>query len=154
MWGLDLTVYQLPTRHFKIVSLPYSSIYVHYLFSCIGFSPQLVNITGEEELTAGYAGYTLVCLAERENHLPTSSSIAAQWFGPDNTLINDGMNFIISGSSTTTSTVLTSRLTFNSVYTSQAGVYTCRTLLTIPGVVINDSVEVNLTVKVKCKSLG
>lgn len=50
--------------------------------------------------------------------------------------------------------VVTSRLLFNSLMTSQAGEYTCRTLLSIPNIdVFHHAVDQILTVVIECKSL-
>ena len=75
-----------------------------------------------------------------------------QWLDLNDVVISEGNpNHTISGGGPTTNTVLTSRLTFNSLYTSQAGEYSCRTLLTIPGTVDNHAIEEIFTVAVKCK---
>ena len=74
-----------------------------------------------------------------------------QWLDPNGGAVADGVNFTISGSGPTTNAVLTSRLTFNTLYTSQAGQYTCRTLQTIPGIVTDHPEPVTFTVVVKCE---
>ena len=100
--------------------------------------------------TAGYSGYTLVCTTNREADLRSSSTLSVQWLDSDGNLITDGDGLIITGSQGPSNDIsLTSRLTFNSLLTSQAGLYTCRTLLTIPGTVVDHPVEYNFTVAVK-----
>ena len=115
------------------------------------FPPQLVSITDEGVSTAGYAGYTLVCTTNREEDLNPASTLTVQWLDPEGDMITSGGDFSISGTQGPSSDVsITSRLTFNSLTTSQAGLYTCRTFLTIPGTVDNHKVEYNFTVAVKC----
>ena len=103
--------------------------------------------------TAGYTGYTLVCTTNREPDLNPASTLTVQWLNPEGNITN-GDDFSISGTQGPSSEVsITSRLTFNNILmTSQAGLYTCRTLLTIPGTVVNHEVEYNFTVTVKCES--
>ena len=75
-----------------------------------------------------------------------------QWLDLNDAIISESNpNFTLSDVGQTNSTVLTSKLTFNSLYTSQAGVYTCRTLLTIPETVDNHTIDETVTVSVKCK---
>ena len=117
-----------------------------------GFPTQDVDsIIAEGVSTAGYSGYTLICNVSKEPDLPPSSTLAVEWLDPNGSVINDGTNFTISRSGPTTSTVLTSRLTFNNLYTSQAGEYTCRTFETIPNIVTNHPVLMYFTVNVKCE---
>ena len=118
-----------------------------------GFPTQEVHpITTEGISTAGFSGYTLICNTSKESDLPSTSTLVVQWLDQRGNLINAaGVNFTVSGSGPTTDTVLTSRLTFNHLYTSQAGVYTCRTLLTIPGTVSNHTELTSITVYVKCQ---
>ena len=119
-----------------------------------GFSTQLVNpITAEGSSTAGFSGYTLTCITRRESSLPPTSTLAVQWLDPSGNVITSGTNFTISGTGPTTNIVLTSRLMFNTLFTSQAGVYSCRTLQTIPEIVTNHSESVIFLVQVKCKSM-
>ena len=116
-----------------------------------GFPTQDVDpITDEGVSTAGYSGYTLICNVSKEPDLPSSSTLAVEWLDTSGSVINDGTNFTISGPGPTTNTVLTSRLTFNNLYTSEAGEYTCRTLQTIPGTVTNHPELVYFPVNVKC----
>ena len=105
-------------------------------------------ITDEGISMAGFSGYTLICNTSKE---PLRPALAVQWLDPRGIVIVSGTNFTISGSGPTTDTVLTSRLTFNNLYTSQAGQYTCQTLQTIPGIVSNHPETVTFTVAVKCK---
>jgi hypothetical protein len=74
-----------------------------------------------------------------------------QWLDPRGNVISSGENFTISGVGPTNDVGLISRLVFNSLYTSQAGDYTCRTLQTIPGTVINHPEPVTFSIQVKCK---
>ena len=85
----------------------------------------------------------------KEPLLPPASTLAVQWLDPSGTVIVSGTNFTLSGSGPTMGTVLTSRLTFNNLYTSQAGQYTCRTLQTIPGIVRDHLEPMTFTVFVK-----
>ena len=119
----------------------------------IGFPTQLVDpIADEGTSTAGsVSGYTLICSTSKEPDLPTTTTLAVQWLGPRGNVISRGTNFTISGAGPTTDDVLTSRLTFNNLYTSQAGMYTCKTLQTIPGTVTNHPEGVTFTVQVKRK---
>ena len=129
---------------------------LHFNICCISvvdFPPQLVTITDEGVSTAGYPGYTLVCTTNREASLNPASTLAVQWLDSDGNVITSGDVFSISGTQGPVSDVsITSRLTFNSVMTSQAGLYTCRTFLTIPGTVVDHTVEYNFTVTIKCES--
>ena len=103
--------------------------------------------------TAGYTGYALVCTTNREANLNPASTLAVQWLDSDGNMIISGDVFSISGTQGPVDDVsITSRLTFNSLMTSQAGLYTCRTFLTIPGTVVDHRVEHNVTVTVKCES--
>ena len=103
--------------------------------------------------TAGYSGYTLVCTTNREAGLNPASTLTIQWLDSDGNMITSGDDFFITGTQGPVSDAsITSRLTFNSLMTSQAGLYTCRTLLTIPGTVVDHVVEDNFTVTVKCES--
>ena len=61
--------------------------------------------------------------------------------------------YITGSEGPTNDVIVTSRLIFNSLLTSQAGEYTCRTLMTIPGTeILNHTVDATFTVIVKCKS--
>ena len=103
--------------------------------------------------TAGYSGYTLVCTTDRDADLNPASTLTIQWLDSDGTVISSGDDLSISGTQgPVNDDHITSRLTFNSLMTSQAGLYTCRTLLTIPGTVVDHIVVDNFTVTVKCES--
>ena len=120
------------------------------LYIVADFPPQLVNVTDEGVSTAGYSGYTLVCTTDRDGDLSPMSTLTLQWLDSEGNLITSGDSLTITGSQGPSNDIsLTSRLTFNSLLTSQAGLYTCRTLLTIPGTVIDHPVEHNFTVAVK-----
>ena len=117
-----------------------------------GFPTQLVNpITAEGISMAGFSGYTLICNTSREPDLPPSSTLAVQWFDPRGNVLTNGTMFTILGAGLTTDTILISRLIFNTLYTSQIGVYTCRTLQTIPGTVVNHPESLIFPVQVKCE---
>ena len=122
--------------------------------AAIDFPPQLVTVTDEGVSTAGYTDYTLVCTANRAADLNPLSTLTVQWLDSEGNEITNGDDFSISGTQEPSSDVnITSRLTFNNILmTSQAGLYTCRTLLTIPGTVDDHQVEDNFTVTVKCES--
>lgn len=110
-------------------------------------------ITTEGISTAGFSGYTLICNTSKTSYLPSASTLAVEWLSPSGNVINSGTNFTITGTGPTTNVVLTSRLTFNILLTSQAGVYTCRSLQTLPGVIANHPTSVTFLVQVKCMLL-
>ena len=125
--------------------------YTRYSLSA-GFPTQLVDdITDEGVSLAGFSGYTLICNTSREPDLPSETTLAVQWLDPRGNIISNGENLTISGAGPTNDGSLTSRLVFNSLYTSQAGEYTCRTLETIPGTVTNHPELVTFPVQVKCE---
>ena len=76
--------------------------------------------------------------------LPPTSTLAVQWLDPRGNVISSGGNFTTSGVGPTTDIRLISRLVFNSLYTSQAGDYTYKTLQTIPETGINHPEPVTL----------
>ena len=118
------------------------------------FPTQFVDhITDSGISTAGFSGYTLICRTNKEPGLPPTSTLAVEWLDPSGNVIANGTNFTVLGSGPTTDDVLTGRLTFNDLYTSQSGEYTCRTLQTIVGTVTNHSENVTFTVTVKCNSI-
>ena len=122
-----------------------------YSFST-GFPTQFVDDIAVEGVSlAGLSGYTLICNTSREPDLPSETTLAVQWLDPRGNIISNGENFTISGAGPTTNDSLISRLVFNSLYTSQAGEYTCRTLQTIPGTVTNHPELVTFSVQVKCE---
>ena len=110
----------------------------------------LVDISDEGEPIAGYFDYALICVTERDPYLSSLSTLAVQWLNSSGNKITGGVNFTIFESGPTNDTVLESRLSFSNLYTSQAGVYECRALLSIPGTDINYSVRANFSVHVKC----
>ena len=129
-------------------------MYAYNLPLFIGFPTQLVDPIADEGISsAGFSGYTLICNTSKEPDLPPSTTLAVQWLDPRGNIISSGTNFTSSGAGPTMDIVLTSRLNFNDLYTSQAGEYTCRTLQTIPGTVTNHPEPVTFTVQVKCKLL-
>ena len=118
-----------------------------------GFPTQFVDdITDEGVSLAGLSGYTLICNTSREPNLPSETILSVEWLDPRGNIISNGENFTISGAGPTNDIGLISRLVFNnSLYTSQAGVYTCRTLQTIPGTVTNHPELMIFPVQVKCE---
>ena len=126
---------------------------VLYYLKPLDFPIQTVDpITTEGSSTAGLSGYTLICTASKNQFLSPLATLAVQWLDLNDAVISESNpNFTISDVGPTTRTVLTSRLTFNSLFTSQAGVYTCRTLLTIPGTVDDHTSDETVIVSVKCK---
>ena len=115
------------------------------------FPIQFADVTAENIFTPGFSSYTLICNTSRELDLSPTSTLAVEWLDPTGNVISSGVNFTISGVGPTTNVGLISRLVFNSLYTSQAGNYTCRTLQTIPGIVINHPELVIFTIQVKCE---
>jgi hypothetical protein len=113
----------------------------------------LVDVTTEGISTAGFSGYTLICNTSREPDLSSTTTLAVEWLDPRGNFISSGENFTISGVGPTTDVRLISRLVFSSLYTSQAGVYTCRTFQTIPGTVINHPEPMTFPIQVKCEFL-
>ena len=126
-------------------------MYVYIIILSIGFPTQFVDVTAEGISTAGFSGYTLICNTSREPDLPPTTTLAVQWLDPRGNVISSGENFTISGVGPATNINLISRLIFNSLYTSQAGDYTCRTLQTIPGTVINHPKPLTFDIRVKCE---
>ena len=122
------------------------------LFCIVDFPRQIIaSITADGSSTAGHHGYTLTCVVNRNIWLSNLSTLEVEWIGTDSNVISHGANFSVFSSGPTNDVELTSRLTFNSLFTSQAGEYTCRTLLTIPGTVNRHLVEQAFTVQVKCE---
>ena len=111
----------------------------------------MTDVTAEGVSTAGFSGYILICNISREPDLSSTSALAVQWLDPRGNIIRSGENFTIYFIGPTTDVSLISGLVFNSLYTSQTGVYTCRSLLTIPGIVRNHPELVTFPVQVKCE---
>ena len=120
---------------------------------CVHLPVQTVDsIAAEGNSIAGLFGYTLTCSTSKNQFLPPSAMLAVHWLDINDNVIKEGHpNFTVSDIGPTTNTVLTSKLTFNRLYASQAGEYKCRTLLTIPGIVDNHTVDKTFTVAVKCE---
>ena len=80
------------------------------------------------------------------------STLTVQWLDPDGRIV-DGDSFRVNGAQGPSSdVVLTSKLTFLNLSTSQSGQYTCRSLLTIPGTSIsNHPVHSSFSVEVNCE---
>ena len=119
----------------------------------VGFPAQYVTVTDEGVPTAGYAGYSLLCTVTREQDLSSSTTISIQWLEPSGLEISGGDQAInISSEGSANDVTVTSSLVFNSLLTSQAGEYTCRTSMTIPGTdIFNYTVDETFTIAVKCK---
>ena len=103
--------------------------------------------------TAGYAGYSLLCTVTREQDLSSLTTISIQWLDSSGLKISGGDQAInISSEGSANDAIVTSRLVFNSLLTSQAGEYTCRTSMTIPGTdIFNYTVNEAFTITVKCR---
>ena len=122
---------------------------VHEMFS--DFPPHNASIYDDGDSSAGSSNYVLACFVQREGDLSNSSTLAVKWLSPNGSVISSGDNFTVSDAGPTNASRLTSRLSFANMYTSQAGTYTCRSLLTIPGTVNDHPYSVPFTVKLKCK---
>ena len=73
-----------------------------------------------------------------------------EWLYPDKTVITSGEGgLVITGDTSTTTTSLTSTLTFSSLLTSQGGSYACRVYQTVPDVVTDHPVEAPYDVNVQ-----
>ena len=81
------------------------------------------------------------------------STLSVQWLDPNGSVV-DGDSFSISGTPGPSSDIiLTSRLSFLNLLTSQSGEYRCRSLLSIPGTGIsNHHVKGSFFVEVNCES--
>ncbi len=112
-------------------------------------------ITEDEGVSiAGYAGYSLLCTVTREQDLSSLTSISIQWLDPGGLEISEDRTIIVNSSESANDAIVTSRLIFNSLLTSQAGEYTCRTSMTIPGTdIFNYTVDEAFSITVKCKIL-
>jgi hypothetical protein len=93
----------------------------------------------------------VICNTSKEPDLPPLSTLAVEWLDLRSNVISDEENFTISGVGPTIDVHLISILVFDILYTSQAGDYTCRTLQTIPGTVINHPEPITFPVQVKCE---
>ena len=122
-----------------------------YTFLYTDFPTQFVTVTSEGISTAGFSGYIMICNTSREPDLSSTSTLAVHWLDPRGNIIRSGENFTISFDGPTTDVHLISRLVFNILYTSQAGVYTCKSLQTIPGIVMNHPEHVIFPIQVKCE---
>ena len=117
-----------------------------------GFPLQNVTVTDEGVSTAGYAGYSLLCTVTREPDLSSLTTISIQWLDPSGLEISGDQTINISSEGSANDDIVTSALVFDSLLTSQAGEYTCRTAMTIPGTdIFNYTVDEAFTVTVKCK---
>ena len=126
--------------------------FVSHKCICIGFPTQKVDpVYAEGTSIAGFSGYTLICNTSKEPDLLSTSTLTVQWFDQRGSMIRDGRNFSTSESGPTTDAVLTSRLTFSNLHTSLSGIYTCKSLLTIPGIINNHAEQVQFIAYVKCE---
>lgn len=119
-----------------------------------GFSAQNVIITDEGVSTAGYPGYSLLCTVTREQDLSSLTTIFIQWLDSTSGLEISGDQAInVNSSGSANDAIITSRLIFNSLLTSQAREYTCRTSMSIPGTeIFNYTVDEVFPITVKCKT--
>ena len=124
-----------------------------YAWITVGFPAQNVTVTDEGVSIAGYAGYTLLCTVTREQDLSSLTIISIQWFDPNGLeILGSDQAINISSEGSANDPIITSRLIFNSLLTSQAGEYTCRSSMTIPGTdIFNYTVDEAFTITVKCK---
>ena len=149
-----LCLHRLISLIFQVSTIPINHTHIDYVSWFVsGFPPQNVTVTDEGMSIAGYSDYSLLCTVNRNQHLSSSSMISIQWLGPDGLEVSEENQFIITSSEESTNDiVVTSSLIFNSLLTSQAGEYTCRTSMTIPGTdVLNYTVDQTFIVSVKCK---
>ena len=110
-------------------------------------------ITDEGVSTAGYPGYSLLCTVTREQDLSSLTTISIQWLDPSGLEISGDQAINVNSSGSANDVIVTSRLIFNSLLTSQAGEYTCRTSMSIPGTeIFNYTVDEVFPIKVKCKT--
>ena len=93
------------------------------------FPVQLVQLTREGTSTAGHS-LTLICQTTRDAQL--SATLELEWIGPGGCLVEEGGGVSIVGRTSTEDESLSSMLIFDSLRTSQGGLYRCRVNLTIP----------------------
>lgn len=125
------------------------------MFPVTDFPPQHVNVTDEGTSIAGSSGYTIICTITREQDLSPMSTLSVQWLYPNGSVVDgDAYGFNISGiTGPSSDIILTTRLTFLNILTSQSGEYSCRSLLSIPGTGIsNRPVKGSFFVEVNCES--
>ena len=151
---LVIIIYDTDISYNNYVYRSVHNIIIIIIILSTAFPTQFVDVTAEGISIAGFSGYTLICNTSREPDLPPTTTLAVQWLDPRGSVTSSGENFTISGVGPTTDVGLISRLVFNSLYTSQAGDYTCRTLQTIPGTVINHPELFTFPVQVKCELMS
>lgn len=89
----------------------------------------LINPSIAGTQVAGSA-YTLSCIALKSvSGLTQTAQI--QWMGPNGAPLATNSNIVVA-SAVTGSLTTTQNITFNSLFTSDAGVYTCRSTLSSP----------------------
>ena len=105
-------------------------------------------LTTDGVLEAGFQ-FSITCDATRDNRT-AEATLRVEWLYPDNTIITSGEDgLVITGDTSTTTTSLTSTLTFSSLLTSQGGSYVCRVYQTVPDVVTDHPVEAPYDVNVQ-----
>ena len=124
-----------------------------YAWIIVGFPAQNVTVTNEGVSIAGYAGYSLLCTVTREQDLSSLTIISIEWFDPNGLeILGSDQAINISSEGSANDPIITSRLIFNSLLTSQAGEYTCRSSMTIPATdIFNYTVDEAFIITVKCK---
>ncbi len=103
------------------------------------------------------SGYTLVCQGTRGEDQADGTTLQVEWFNPDGEPITGtSSGVMITGiTAITTNATLISYLNFPTLYTSQAGPYTCRVNHTIPDTTITDqSINSTSVVTVQSKPLS
>ncbi len=100
--------------------------------------------------------YTLVCQGTRGEDQADGTTLEVEWFNPDGEPITGGTSGVmITGvTNITTNATLISYLNFPTLYTSQAGPYTCRVNHTIPDTITDQSIDSTSVVTVQSKPLS
>ena len=115
----------------------------YWYFLAMEFFPQEVYLVPVEDVGVPTAGdsYILECTISRVDTLSPSTLLEVVWLDPDNnTITSNTLDYTITGDTSTTSTILISRLTLTRLRTSHAGVYSCSANMTVPGVVTDHQV--------------
>lgn len=121
----------------------------------IDLVPQL--ILGPERTCSIAPGshHYIQCNVSRSSMLPNTTQLTITWLDNSNRTISDDRDHRLSISERMVNeTVLSSKLTFYYMYTSQAGQYTCIVTMTIPQEVLSYSINSTLDVAVQCKYLN
>ena len=125
----------------------------YYVWFITGFPPQNTTVTDEGVSIAGYSGYSLLCTAIRDQDLSSSTTISILWLDSNGLEVSGNQSTNMSSEGSANNDMVTNRLSFDSLLTSQAGEYTCKTAMTIPGTdILNYTVDETFIVTVKCKS--